>query len=249
MKILLSPAKSLDYQTKVPVMKNSTYIFQEEAALINSILQQKTPTDLGKLMHISHTLAELNWQRNQEWLSTTETRQAVYACKGAAYLGLDAYSIPDDKITYLQNSLRILSGQYGVLKPLDLIKPYRLEMGTKLIIGQYKNLYEFWGNKITEVLNKELGAGEVVVNLASNEYYKVIKPKLLQAKIITPVFKDYKNGRYKVISFYAKKARGLMTRFAVDNTIENPDLLKNFSAEDYGFDEKLSTEVEWIFTR
>jgi len=249
MKILLSPAKSLDYESKLPVKQASKYIFQKEASQLNDVLQNLNPKDLVKLMHISDKLAELNWQRNQDWKSTKDLRQAVYAFKGAAYVGLDAYTIPKNKIAYLQNTLRILSGQYGVLKPLDLIKPYRLEMGIKLKVYPYKNLYEFWNDKITKELNKELDTDEVVVNLASNEYFKAVKPNLLNAKIITPIFKDYKNGQYKVISFYAKKARGLMTRYAVDNNIKNVAVLKTFSEEGYGFDEKLSTDLNWVFTR
>lgn len=249
MKILLSPAKSLDYETNLPTRQASTYVFQKEADQLNTVLQQLTPKDLASLMHISNKLADLNWERNQNWQTTKDLRQAVFALKGAAYIGLDAYTIPEDKISYLQDTLRILSGQYGLLKPLDRIKPYRLEMGTKLRIGSSKNLYEFWGNKVTNELNKELDDDEVVVNLASNEYFKVINTKLVKTKIITPIFKEYKNGHYKVISFYAKKARGLMTRFAVDNNIKQVENLKNFSKEGYCFDEKMSTDTQWVFTR
>jgi cytoplasmic iron level regulating protein YaaA (DUF328/UPF0246 family) len=249
MKILLSPAKTLDYKTQLLIKRNTKPIFEQEANRINRALYTKYPKELRELMHISDKLAELNWQRNQDWKSTKDLRQAVYAFKGAAYVGLDAYTIPENKIAYLQNTLRILSGQYGVLKPLDLIKPYRLEMGIKLKVYPYKNLYEFWNDKITKELNKELDTDEVVVNLASNEYFKAVKPNLLNAKIITPIFKDYKNGQYKVISFYAKKARGLMTRYAVDNNIKNVAVLKTFSEEGYGFDEKLSTDLNWVFTR
>jgi cytoplasmic iron level regulating protein YaaA (DUF328/UPF0246 family) len=249
MKILLSPAKTLDYKTELPTTKNSIVLFESHANILNKVLYYKTPKQLAKIMHISDKLSELNWQRNQDWKTTKEHRQAVYAFKGTAYVGLDAHTISDDKIDYLQNTLRILSGQYGILKPLDLIKPYRLEMGSKLVFDTHKNLYDFWDNKVTEVLNKEMHQDEVLINLASNEYFKVISPKLLKSKIITPIFKDYKNGQYKVISFYAKKARGIMTRFAVDNQIENPQQLKTFSKEGYGFDDKLSTKTEWVFTR
>jgi len=249
MKILLSPAKTLDYESTVPTTESSKALFTAEADMLNKILCKKSPKQLAKLMHISDKLAELNWQRNQEWNEVTNLRQAVYAFKGAAYVGLDAYTIPDTKSDYLQNTLRMLSGQYGVLKPLDLVKPYRLEMGSKLQINKHKNLYEFWGAKVTDAINDELTSDEVLVNLASNEYFKVIKPKLLKAKIITPIFKDYKNGQYKVISFFAKKARGMMTRFAVDQQINDVEGLKTFAVDGYGFDEKLSTKTEWVFTR
>ena len=249
MKILLSPAKTLDYESVIPTQNTSDTLFTDEADELNAVLCTKSPKNLSDLMHISDKLSELNWQRNQEWKEMTNLRQAVYAFKGAAYVGLDAYTIPENRMDYLQDTLRMLSGQYGVLKPLDLIKPYRLEMGSKLKVNTDKNLYEFWDTKVTDAINDELAEDEVVVNLASNEYFKVIKPKLLKANIITPIFKDFKNGQYKVISFYAKKARGMMTRFAVDNQIGNVKKLKTFAVDGYGFDEKLSTVTEWVFTR
>lgn len=249
MKILLSPAKTLDYDTELAIDRTTMPLFVSEADRLNNVLRTKSPKQLVSLMKISDKLADLNWQRNQDWKKTKQSRQAVYAFKGAAYVGLDAYTISEKNVDYLQNTLRVLSGQYGILRPLDLIKPYRLEMGTKLVFQTYKNLYEFWGAKVTEALNDELQTDEVVVNLASNEYFKVIKPKLLKAKIITPIFKDYKNGQYKVISFYAKKARGMMTRFAVDNQIENAEKLKTFAVDGYAFDSQLSSEIEWVFTR
>jgi len=249
MKILLSPAKTLDYISVITTKQATKPLFENQANILNQVLQNKSPKQLATLMHISDKLADLNWQRNQDWETTKQVRQAVYAFKGAAYVGLDAYTIKNDKIDYLQNTLRVLSGQYGLLKPLDLIKPYRLEMGTKLVINSHKNLYNFWDSKVTEALNNELQETEVVINLASNEYFKVIKSNLLKAQIITPIFKDYKNGKYKVISFYAKKARGMMTRFAVDNQIKKAVQLKTFALDGYGFDEKLSTDTEWVFTR
>ncbi len=249
MKILLSPAKTLDYKTQLLIKSNTKPIFEQEANRINRVLYAKSPKELRELMHISNKLATLNWQRNQDWSSTQDLRQAVFAFKGAAYVGLDAFTIEQEKIDYLQDTLRILSGQYGVLKPLDLIKPYRLEMGIKLKIEHSNNLYEFWNTLVTEAINNDLKKDEAVINLASNEYFKVIQPKLISGRIITPVFKDYKNGQYKVISFYAKKARGMMTRFAVDNQIEEVEQLKTFSKGGYGFDEELSTSVEWVFTR
>jgi len=249
MKILLSPAKTLDFESMVPTTRFGEPVFLAEANAINRVLLNKTPKQLMALMNISDKLSELNWHRNQEWEKTQYFRQAVYAFKGEVYVGLNAYDISESHFDYLQNTLRILSGQYGLLKPFDQIKPYRLEMGTPLKMGNSKNLYEFWDHKITEVLNQELEKEEVVVNLASNEYFKVIQPKILKAKIITPIFKDFKNNEYKVISFFAKKARGLMTRFAIENEIFEVEKLKTFEAERYAYDDKLSTEFEWVFTR
>lgn len=249
MKILLSPAKTLDFQTKVPVEHISQPLFLEQANELNQVLKTKTPKKLMELMSISDKLANLNWQRNQEWEDVTELRQAIFAFKGEVYVGLDAYTILPKNWDYVQQTVRMLSGQYGVLKPFDVIKPYRLEMGTDLKVGKNKNLYQYWDKKVTQAIHEELTEKEVVVNLASNEYFKVIKPEFLHAEIITPVFKDYKNGEYKVISFFAKKARGLMTRFAIDHKIENVSQLKTFASEGYAFDEKLSNAKEWVFTR
>lgn len=252
MKIVISPAKSLDFETKVPINKYTQGVFLDEASKINSILKKKTPKKLSALMNISSNLAELNWQRNQDWklpFTSENARQAIYAFKGDVYIGLDAYTLNEDQINQLQNKLRILSGQYGLLKPLDLIQPYRLEMGTKLQIGTKKDLYQFWDKKITNQLNEELANNDVFINLASNEYFKVIKSKLLNTKIITPVFKDYKNGKLKMISFFAKKARGLMVRYIIDNSIEELEDLKGFNYDGYQFDENLSSNNELVFTR
>ncbi|WP_456378955.1 peroxide stress protein YaaA [Lutibacter sp.] len=252
MKIVISPAKSLDFETKVPTKQFTEGEFLKEAAILNGVLKKKSPKKLSDLMHISPKLGELNWQRNQEWqlpFTLENAKQAVFAFKGDVYIGLDAYTLSEDKIIQLQKKLRILSGQYGVLKPLDLMQAYRLEMGTKLKIGRKDNLYQFWGESVTKALNNELENDEVFINLASNEYFKVIQPKLLKAIIITPVFKDYKNGKLKIISFFAKKARGLMVRFIIDNTIETVEDLKKFNSEGYAFDSNLSTEKELVFTR
>lgn len=252
MKIVISPAKSLDFETQLPTNKHTQGVFLEEAAKINTVLKKKTPKKLSELMNISANLGELNWQRNQNWqlpFTLENARQTIYAFKGDVYIGLDAYSLSHLKLDELQNKLRILSGQYGLLKPLDLIQPYRLEMGTKLTIGVKKDLYQFWDKKITNQLNQELVENELFINLASNEYFKVIKPTLLKAKIITPVFKDYKNGKLKIISFFAKKARGLMVRYIIDNSIENIEDLKGFDYEGYAFDSNLSSENELVFTR
>ena len=252
MKIVISPAKSLDFETKVPTTNYTEGIFLNEAEKLNSVLKKKSPKKLSALMSISPKLGELNWQRNQDWslpFTSENAKQAVFAFKGDVYIGLDAYTLSSEKIKQLQNKLRILSGQYGLLKPLDLIQPYRLEMGTKLKVGRKDNLYQYWGDKITKELNSELEENEVFVNLASNEYFKVVKPKLLNVPVITPVFKDYKDGKLKMISFFAKKARGLMVRYIIDNNIENIEDLKGFNYEGYAFDLNLSTEKELVFTR
>jgi len=252
MKIIISPAKSLDYETPVPTNKFTKGIFLDEAAKINAVLKKKTPKQLSALMSVSPNLGELNWQRNQEWelpFSLDNARQAIFAFKGDVYLGLDAYSLPADKLEILQNKLRILSGQYGLLKPLDLMQPYRLEMGTKLKVAKKENLYQFWGKTITSKLNEEIAEGELFINLASVEYFKAVKPALLKVPVITPVFKDLKDGKLKTIAFFAKKARGLMVRFIIDHNIETIEDLKNFNYEGYAFDANLSTANELVFTR
>jgi cytoplasmic iron level regulating protein YaaA (DUF328/UPF0246 family) len=252
MKIVISPAKSLDFDTQVPISKFTQGIFLNEADNLSAILKKKSPKKLSVLMSISEKLGELNWQRNQDWqlpFTLENAKQAVFAFKGDVYIGLDAYTLSEDKIEQLQQKLRILSGQYGLLKPLDLMQPYRLEMGTKLKVGNKENLYQFWDESVTSALNNELVENEVFVNLASNEYFKVIKPKLLKVPVITPVFKDYKNGKLKIISFFAKKARGLMVRYIIDNNIENVEDLKGFNYEGYAFDQNLSNSKELVFTR
>jgi cytoplasmic iron level regulating protein YaaA (DUF328/UPF0246 family) len=252
MKIVISPAKSLDFTSVVPTKNYTNTSFLDLAEKLNKVLKKKSPKQLSKLMSISDKLGELNWQRNQEWslpFTPENSQQAIYAFKGTVYEGLDAYSIPQKKLDQLQSKLRILSGQYGILKPLDLMQAYRLEMGTKLKIGRKDNLYQFWGETITNALNDELKDNEVFVNLASNEYFKVVKPTLLKVPIVTPVFKDYKNGNLKIISFFAKEARGLMVRYIIDNDIENAEDLKGFDYDRYVFDSNLSTEKQLVFTR
>jgi len=252
MKIVVSPAKSLDFESKLPTKKYTQPEFLEQSIKLNSVLQKKSPKQLSKLMSISDKLGELNWQRNQEWntpFTPENSRPAIYAFNGDVYTGIDAYSIPLDKLEQLQDKLRILSGQYGILKPLDLMQPYRLEMGTKLKVGRKENLYQFWGDTLTKKLNAELNEKEVFVNLASQEYFKVLQAKALKVPVITPVFKDYKDGKLKMISFFAKKARGLMVRYIIDNSIERAEDLKGFNYEGYAFDSKLSKENEFVFTR
>ncbi|RLD79488.1 MAG: peroxide stress protein YaaA [Bacteroidetes bacterium] len=252
MKIVISPAKSLDFTSNLPTKNYTNAQFLNQAEKINKVLKKKSPKQLSKLMSISDKLGDLNWQRNQDWVlpfTPENSRQAVYAFKGTVYEGLDAYSIPMDKLNQLQNKLRILSGQYGILKPLDLMQAYRLEMGTKLKISRKDNLYQFWGESITQTLNNELKENEIFINLASNEYFKAVKPKLLKVPVITPIFKDYKNGNLKMISFYAKKARGLMVRYIIDNDIENVEDLKGFDYDNYAFDSNLSSNNQLVFTR
>ena len=210
MKILISPAKSLDFDSELSVKDFSKPFFEKESNLINSKLKGIDMNDLSKLMGISQKLAELNWNRNQNFQtndSKDNSRQAVYAFNGDVYNGLDVKSLPEIKLPYMQDSLRILSGLYGILKPLDIIKPYRLEMGTKLSVNGSKNLYEFWKEKLTDKLNSEIKSeDELVVNLASNEYFESIDSNKLKGKIISPQFKDFKNGKLKIISFYAIKS-------------------------------------------
>ena len=252
MKIVISPAKSLDYETKVPTTKHTESLFLDQSQKLANVLKKKSAKKISELMHISDNLGRLNYERNQQWelpFTLENSRQAIYAFKGTVYEGLDAYSIPLDKISQMQEKLRILSGQYGILKPLDLMQPYRLEMGTKLKVGTSNNLYQFWDTSITEALNKELKQGEPFINLASNEYFKVIKPKQLKTPIITPIFKDYKGDKLKVISFYAKKARGMMVRYIIANNIENVEDLKGFNRDNYAFDANLSTATDLVFTR
>ncbi|WP_298489035.1 peroxide stress protein YaaA [uncultured Maribacter sp.] len=253
MKIVISPAKSLDFESKLPTEKFTQPKFIEQAVKLNAILAKKKPKDLSELMHISDKLAQLNWQRNQDFttpFTVNNARPAVYAFSGDVYQGLDVYSLKEDKLEVLQNSLRILSGQYGILKPLDLMQAYRLEMGTKLKIGRKANLYEFWKKELTNHLNSELEEGELFVNLASNEYFSAIDTKALKAPVITPIFKDWKNDKLKIISFFAKKARGSMVRYIVDSNATTLEDIKGFNLDDYQFSkEHTLKENEPVFIR
>ena len=252
MKIVISPAKSLNYESKLPVANYSESAFLKNSEVIQETLKNKQPKELMELMHISEKLADLNWKRNQEWsvpFSKENARPAVFAFDGDVYSGLDAYSLSTEKIAVLQDKLRILSGLYGVLKPLDLMQPYRLEMGTKMEIGTHKNLYEFWKKTITDSLNNEMKDDELFVNLASNEYFSAVDTKALKVPVITPEFKDYKDGKLKIISFYAKKARGLMVRYIIDKNVETIEDLKGFNYDGYAFDSNLSKGNSLVFTR
>lgn len=252
MKIIISPAKSLDFETEAPVEETTQPQFLAQAERLNKVLRKKSARSLGKLMSISPPLAELNYERNQHWhlpFNSENAKPAVFAFTGEVYRGLDVKTIPEKDLPQLQDKLRILSGQYGILKPLDLIQAYRLEMGTSLKVGVKPNLYQFWGKKITEYLNGELEEGELFLNLASKEYFKVIQAKDLKVPVITPVFKDLKNGEYKIIMTFAKLARGLMVRYIIDHKVETLDGLKGFDYNGYGYDQNLSTETELVFTR
>lgn len=252
MKIVISPAKSLNFEKELPTSTYTVPLFLKESRQIQKVLKKESPKDLSELMHISEKLADLNWQRNQDWstpFTPENARPAIYAFDGDVYTGLDAYSIPTGKLETLQDSLRILSGLYGYLKPLDLMQAYRLEMGTKFPVGENKNLYEFWKTAITKSLNKELKDGELFVNLASNEYFSAVDVNALKVPVITPDFKDYKNGKLKIISFFAKKARGMMVRYIIDTNAKTIDDLKGFNYDGYQFDANLSKGNNLVFTR
>lgn len=252
MKIVISPAKSLNFEKKLPTSQHTEALLLKEARKVHKVIKPKKPKDLADLMSISDKLADLNWQRNQDWktpFTPENARPAVYTFDGDVYTGLDAYTIPVEKLEQLQDKLRILSGLYGILKPLDLIQAYRLEMGIKLPVDEAKNLHEFWKPIVTKTLNKELKKNELFVNLASNEYFSAVDVKELKVPVITPDFKEYKDGKLKIISFFAKKARGMMVRYIIDTNAETIDDLKGFNYEGYQFDANLSKGNNLVFTR
>lgn len=253
MKIVISPAKSLDFETALPLATFSQPIFLEQSEKLNKVLVKKKPKVLSNLMGISDKLAQLNWERNQQFsrpFTTENARPAVYAFNGDVYQGLDAYSISEKKMIELQRTLRILSGLYGILKPLDLIQPYRLEMGTQLKVGRKKNLYEFWRKEVTGHLNSELEDDELFINLASNEYFGAVDTKTLKVPVITPIFKDWKNDKLKVISFFAKKARGSMVRYIIDSNAKTLEDIKGFDDDHYIYSkEHTLKETEPVFIR
>ena len=252
MLIVLSPAKSLDLDTPTPTREHTLPDFIDRASQLIGVLRDLSPGQVGDLMHISDALAALNVARYASWTADhADGHQAVMAFDGDVYGGLDARSLPPKAIAFAQRHLRILSGLYGLLRPLDLIHPYRLEMGTKLANPGGKDLYTFWGETITRALNAELEKTEsaALVNLASEEYFKSVKPKLLAAPVVTPVFEDWKNGKYKIISFYAKRARGMMARYAIENGVTDPEALKEFDVDGYAFVPEESKERAWVFRR
>ncbi len=251
---VISPAKSLDFESSSPSDKVTIPRFLKQSQEIIDQVKGLAPQDIASLMKLSDKLAFLNYERFQEFnqpFNTGNAKACIYAFQGDVYQGLDAASLTDKDMDFAQQHLRILSGLYGILKPLDLMQAYRLEMGTRLENSKGKNLYEFWGESLNQSIQKELANSDsqTLINLASNEYFKVLKPKLLQYKIVTPIFKDFKNGQYKIISFYAKKARGMMSRYIIQNKIDEPEALKEFDMGGYQYSSELSSDTEYTYTR
>jgi hypothetical protein len=250
---VISPAKNLDFDSKPHTETHSEPQFLAQSQLLINELKELDTAQVASLMKLSDKLAALNVGRFNEWqtpFSLDNAKQAVLAFNGDVYTGLDAASLDEASLAFAQKHLRILSGLYGILKPLDLMQPYRLEMGTKFTNQRGKDLYTFWGSTLRETLEADAEmADDILINLASNEYFKAVEAKKLKARIITPAFKDWKNGQYKLISFYAKKARGLMTRYIIDNQINEPELLKGFDYDGYRYSEEMSSKDDWVFIR
>ncbi|HIF18090.1 MAG TPA: peroxide stress protein YaaA [Cycloclasticus sp.] len=254
MLLLISPAKTLDFDTPANTVVHSQPEFLDDSAELIDQLKTLSPADVSSLMSISEKLGMLSSNRFIEWqtpFTLDNSKQAVLAFKGDVYEGMSANTFTVEDLNWANSHLRILSGLYGLLKPLDLMQPYRLEMGTRFNNPRGKNLYEFWGNKITDKLNDEMAnqKSPVLINLASNEYFKSVKTKQLNAAVITPVFKDWKNDKYKIISFYAKKARGMMSAYIIKNRLESPSDIKQFDTAGYAYCAEQSTENEWVFLR
>lgn len=254
MLMIISPAKTLDFDTPPTTQTHDIPRFLSDSQQLIDTAKQLSPADISALMKISEKLGILNYERFHDWqtpFTPANAKQALLAFKGDVYTGLNAETLCEDGLRWANEHLAILSGLYGVLRPLDLMQAYRLEMGTKLENPRGKNLYEFWGSQVTDAINAQLSKADqpVLINLASNEYYKVIQPKSVAANIITPVFKDEKNGHYKIISFYAKKARGLMARWVIDNRIDNPKDLVNFNVDGYFYDKATSDAKTLVFKR
>jgi cytoplasmic iron level regulating protein YaaA (DUF328/UPF0246 family) len=251
---IISPAKKLDYSQLSEAQEFTQPLLLEHSEQLLNDLRLLSPDDICSLMGLSDKLGALNYERFQEWqtpFSTDNAKQAILAFKGDVYQGLDAEHMSTDELNWAQDNLRILSGLYGLLRPLDLMQPYRLEMGTKFANERGGNLYQFWGEIITNQLNKLLSVSpkSVLINLASNEYFKSVQPKTLQADIITPVFMDQKGDKYKIISFFAKRARGLMSAFIIKNKITDVEQLKTFNVDGYSFNSAMSEGNKWIFCR
>jgi cytoplasmic iron level regulating protein YaaA (DUF328/UPF0246 family) len=254
MLFLLSPAKSLDYESALPAIAATQPQFVPQSTELISTLKKKTPKQIAELMDLSEALAKLNVDRYKAWSPTfteANARPAVLAFNGDVYEGLDAKSLKPKDLQWAQDHVVILSGLYGVLRPLDLMQPYRLEMGTALQHGKTNNLYQFWGAHIAEHLNQQLSHSKepVIVNLASQEYFKAVDRKALQVRVIECVFQDHKNGQYKIISFFAKRARGLMARYAIQHQAKTPQSLRGFNLEGYSFEASASTEDSLVFRR
>jgi len=251
---ILSPAKTLDYESAPTTRKSTQPLLIDQAAKLVKRAQRLNPEEIQELMGVSAKIATLNHERFMNWqpdFSLANAKQAILAFKGDVYTGLQAETLSTEQLAFAQKHLRILSGLYGLLRPLDLMQPYRLEMGLPFENQGGKNLYEFWGDSITELLQKQLKASgnSILVNLASNEYFKAVKPALLGAEVITPQFRDLKNGQYKMISFFAKKARGLMARYIIEEGLNTPEGLKGFKSEGYYFSAKHSDGNNWVFLR
>lgn len=254
MLMVISPAKTLDFKNPAPTEKYSQPQYLQHSSELIELLRQKTPADIGSLMKISDKLAQLNVARYASWIrpfTSDNAKQALFAFKGDVYTGLDAESFDDQEIEFAQQHLAMLSGLYGILRPLDLMQPYRLEMGIRLANPEGADLYHYWGEQISTGLNQLMAEhrNQTLINLASNEYFKSVKLSALNAPIITPIFKDYKNGQYKIISFYAKKARGMMARFIIQNRIDQPEAIKDFDLGGYAFSEEMSNANQWVFSR
>jgi len=254
MLIVISPAKTLDYESSPTTIRHSMPDFVSDSAELVERMRELSPPDIEQLMHISPKLADLNFGRFLNWstdITTENAKQAILAFKGDVYTGMQAETFSEDDLNFAQDHLRILSGLYGVLKPLDLMQPYRLEMGIKIDNSRGKSLYDFWGNKPAETLNKQMVSigTDVLINLASNEYFKSVNQKALQGEVITPVFKDYKNGKYKVISFFAKKARGLMAAWVIQNRVTDKAQLAHFEIAGYQYNDAASQGNELVFLR
>jgi cytoplasmic iron level regulating protein YaaA (DUF328/UPF0246 family) len=254
MLIVISPAKSLDYESPVKTKKFTEPEYLKESSQLVSQLKKLAPEDFSELMHISSKLGDLNHQRYANWhtpFDLDNARQAIFAFKGDVYIGLEVEQFSTADLNFAQKHLRILSGLYGLLRPLDLMQPYRLEMGSKFQNKKGKNLYEFWDTKLTRNVNELLTSEKqpVLVNLASNEYFSSIKPKQLDAQVITPVFKDLSKGKYKIISFFAKKARGYMAAYIIKNRLTKPEQLKEFDVDGYRFSAEDSTDAKLVFLR
>lgn len=252
MLIVLSPAKSLDLYTPPTTKLHTTPDFIDHSAQLIEVLRGYSPAQVGELMDISDALSVLNVARYASWTPDhSQERQAVMSFDGDVYTGLEARKFTKKQLEWVQSHVRILSGLYGVLRPLDQMHPYRLEMGTRLANPRGKDLYTFWGELVTRKLNELIAQNgdKALVNLASEEYFRVVKPKLLEVPVITPVFEDWKNGKYKIISFFAKRARGMMARYAAVKGIRDPKALKRFDVDGYAFDASVSTDREWVFRR
>ena len=254
MLLLISPAKKLDFESKLATKRATQPVMLDQAEILIGELRTRSPKQLSKLMSISDALGELNYERYRNWsrpFTKSNARPALLAFNGDVYGGIHAQDFSSDDFTFAQKHLRILSGLYGVLRPLDLMQPYRLEMGTKLRGKHGADLYQYWGEQLTELLAAQLKASrsKLVVNLASQEYFRSVKPKLLDAEIVAPQFLDWSNGKYRVLSYYAKRARGLMARYVIQNQILDVEQLKSFELEGYAFSQDASTDSKWVFQR